>query len=152
MIIRLLITIALLSVLTGPVRAENRTLTDQASVDQRIRDFMEQANAGHVEQAYNALRPFLGVSVDAYNQSARDAADYFQKVFARAGIPLAPSQVRRQAISADFYRTTWLQKFPAAAIAWRFTFYQPDTGWKLVGISYSTELDDLYRTLDRSPD
>lgn len=107
--------------------------------------FMDRVTEGDIQAAYRHLRPHLGVDSQPYDQSAKDAADYFSRVQEQAGKTLDTNQVRTQVIANDFTRINWLQKFRSAAIAWQFTFYRPDTdGWKLVGVSYSTDIEYLY--------
>lgn len=108
--------------------------------------FMDTVVKGDIQAAYRQLRPHLGVDNQPYDQSARDAADYFDQVQDQAGKTLDTSQVRTEVIANDFTRISWLQKFRSAAIAWEFTFYRPDDdGWKLVGVSYSTDIEYLYQ-------
>jgi TnpA family transposase len=107
--------------------------------------FMDTVAKGDIQAAYRHLRPHLGVDNQPYDQSAKDAAGYFSQVKEQAGKTLNTSQVRTEVIANDFTRISWLQKFRSAAIAWEFTFYRPDAdGWKLVGVSYSTDIEYLY--------
>ncbi|MBW4934328.1 hypothetical protein [Marinobacter sp. F4206] len=124
-------------------------LSTREAIRQQTGAFMDMIANGRVVAAYNSLRPFLGVDAGAYDESAKEAATYFQQVRQQAGEPVGSSHVTTEVIASDFTRETWLQKFEAAAIAWRFTYYQPDvSGWKLMGVSYSTELDALYHSPD----
>lgn len=135
---------ALLFTMAGPLTAQ--TLESQTQTAEKTRAFMTQTVSGNIQEAYKALRPYLGVDAAPYDQSAEDAADYFRQVTEKVGKPVGSTHVKTETIANDFIRETWLQKFTAAAIAWHFTFYQPDgNGWKLVGISYSTDMSDLYR-------
>lgn len=142
-IIQLLLVTAM--TLSQIALAEPGTLASPEAMDSRTGQFMEQVAAGEVSAAYRSLRPFLGVAAEPYDASATEARDYFRQVAERVGATLAVNAARREAIGKDFYRITWLQKFETAAIAWTFTFYQPDSGYKLVGVSYSTELSELYQ-------
>ncbi len=134
----------LFATLACPLAAQ--TLESQAQTAEKTREFMARTVAGDIRKAYRTLRPFLGVDATPYDQSAEDAANYFRQVTEKVGEPVGSTHVKTETIANDFIRETWLQKFPAAAIAWHFTFYQPgENGWKLVGISYSTDISDLYR-------
>lgn len=148
MIARLSLILLVVAGIAPPVNAE--TLSTPAALAEQTREFMEKAAEGEINAAYTGIRPFLGVPVDAFDASADEASVYFSKVRDKAGKTLDYARVRHEAIADDFHRVVWLQKFAAAAIAWTFTFYQPDDGWKLVGVSYSTTIDDLYQTV-RSP-
>ncbi|WP_166263907.1 hypothetical protein [Marinobacter caseinilyticus] len=131
---------------TGAVAQESDPSlpTRQAMTDQ-TEAFMAKLAQTKTLQAYQSIRPYLGVSVSAFDQSAADAETYFQKVTDKAGHAVDYDQVLSESIGNHFHHVVWLQKFPAAAMAWTFTFYQPKEGWKLVGVSYSTELGALYR-------
>ncbi|SFM78781.1 hypothetical protein [Marinobacter zhejiangensis] len=120
-------------------------LSDPTAIRAQTEAFMASVADNRIEHAYQQLRPFLGVAQAPFDQSATEASAYFQRVTDQVGQPLASVLVRSEGIGDEFYRETWLQKFNAAAIAWTFTFYQPDTGWKLVGVSYSTDLEALYQ-------
>lgn len=143
--IKILSGAALLFILASPLTAQ--TLENQTQTAEKTQSFMTEIVSGNVQGAYQAFRPYLGVSASPYDHSAKEAVAYFQKVAEKAGKSIASSHVKTETIADDFIRETWLQKFQAAAIAWQFTFYQPDeNGWKLVGISYSTDISDLYHS------
>ncbi|WP_373000500.1 hypothetical protein [Marinobacter sp.] len=128
--------------------AKANTVEGQAQLRSLTSLFMEKTSAGDIAAAYRSLRPYLGVEAAPYDRSAADAADYFARVTEKAGQPVGRSHVRTETIGSDFTREIWLQKFEAAAIVWRFTFYQPTgDGWKLVGVSYSTDMEPLYQPL-----
>lgn len=132
---------------TSPLHAAAAdTLDSRSAVQQETGVFMDSIAEGKLQAAYQHLRPHLGVDTEPYDQSARDAADYFDQVADKAGKTVATSHVLTEVIADDFTRETWLQKFRSAAIAWQFTFYRPDdSGWKLVGVSYSTDIENLYQ-------
>ncbi|MBW0147392.1 hypothetical protein [Marinobacter arenosus] len=145
-------TISLLTLiwlLTASSMTVAEVLATREDIRKQTGSFMDMIASGRIVAAYSSLRPYLGVDSGAYDDSAKEAATYFQQVRKQAGEPVGSSHVATEIIASDFTRETWLQKFEAAAIAWRFTYYQPDvSGWKLVGVSYSTELDDLYHTAE----
>lgn len=133
-----------LLLMTLPLSAAADTLASQDRIQPKTEAFMTQAANGEIAEAYASLAPYLGVPRAPFDASAKEADGYFQKVFDRAGKTIGTSRVRQEAIANDFYRETWLQKFAEAAMAWQFTFYQADKGWKLVGISYTTDIESLY--------
>lgn len=148
--VRTLIPLLLSTVLLMPASAlaeppADQVLQDRQAIHTQTGDFMTRVADNQVEAAYQQLRPFLGVASDPFDQSAREANAYFQLVTGQVGQPLASVYLRSEGIGEHFYRETWLQKFNAAAIAWTFTFYRPNDDWKLVGVSYSTDLDTLYQ-------
>lgn len=120
------------------------TLGDPEQIQPRTQAFMNQVASGEVAEAYSSLASYLGVPRAPFDASAKEADGYFQKVFDRAGKTVGTARVKQEAIGDVFYRETWLQKFAEAAMAWQFTFYQADEGWKLVGISYTTDIESLY--------
>lgn len=147
---RTLIPLLLVTTLLMPAgsRAEpsvGLALPDRQAVHTQTSDFMARVASNQVEAAYQQLRPFLGVASEPFDQSAREANAYFQMVTGQVGQPLASVHLHSDGIGEHFYRETWLQKFNTAAIAWTLTFYRPHDDWKLVGVSYSTDLDALYQ-------
>lgn len=144
MIHRLFLSLLLLSISLAS-RAE--TLADPAAAAKATQSFMDQAHAGKVGDAYGLLTPYLGVESEPYKKTASEADGFFQKVFNQVGKPLSSAIVRQETIDGHFYRITWLQKYATAAFVWQFSFYQPDSGWRLVGVTYSTDVDFLYKAL-----
>ena len=140
----LLASLCLILLSLGTLAAHADTLSDPDSIEPKTRTFMQQVAKGRITEAYSGLASYLGVSREPFDASAREADIYFQKVFDRAGTTLGVDRVKREAIDDHFYRETWLQKFAEAAMAWQFTFYQADGDWKLVGISYTTDIESLY--------
>ncbi|MDX1458822.1 MAG: hypothetical protein R3276_14620 [Marinobacter sp.] len=142
---RLSLLLPLLFVLTATsLSATGDTLDNREALHTQTGAFMAQVRNNEIRAAYQLVRPYLGVATEPYDQSANEAVEYFKRVTERVGQPLAASHVKTEAIGNDFYRETWLQKFEAAAIAWTFTFYRPRADWKLVGVSYSTDIESLY--------
>lgn len=142
--------LALTWLLSTATNAAAEALSSREEIRQQTGAFMDMIASGRIIAAYNSLRPYLGVDPDAHDNAAKEAAAYFQQVKQFAGDPVGSSPVLTAIIANDFTRESWLQKFEAAAIAWRFTYYQPaGNGWKLLDVSYSTELDDLYQTLEK---
>ncbi|MDG5500727.1 hypothetical protein [Marinobacter sp. BGYM27] len=121
------------------------SLPSATAMSDATEQFMATAASGDISRAYKDLAPYLGVPREAFDASAAEAHTYFRKVFDRAGKPVGKTRVAREKIEDDFYREVWLQKFAEAAIAWEFTFYQATQGWKLVGVSYTTDIESLYR-------
>ena len=143
-IVTLFALIWVLSTSAAATAAE--TLATREDIRQQTGAFMDMIASGRIVAAYNSLRPYLGITAVAHDASAKEAAAHFQQLQQDIGRPVGSSRVRNEVIADDFTREIWLQKFESAAIAWRLTFYQPDvSGWKLVEISYSPELDALFR-------
>lgn len=130
--------------ISTPLFAE--TLANRDLVRQQTGAFMDMIASGRVAAAYNSMRPYLGIEPEVYDLAVREAATYFQQVNQTLGDAVGSSRVKVEVIANDFTRETWLQKFEADAIAWHFTYYQPDgNGWKLVEVRHSTDLDRLFR-------
>ncbi len=141
--------LAMLAALFWPQAASADSLKSHQTVDEAVQHFMTLADQGNLAKSYAYLHAYLGVSGDAYDKAAQKAVQYFQQVFKQVGKPSGAVLVRREAIKNQFYRVTMLQKFPSAAFAWQFTFYRPGDGWELVGVSYTTDIDDLYQTVEK---
>lgn len=144
---RLLLTL-LLTLTTTVTLASSQGLDSEAEIHRNTDTFMAEVSNSKITAAYQHLRPYLGVDAEPYDQSASEATEYFKRVIDRVGQPLGYAHVETETIGEDFYRETWLQKFGAAAIAWTFTFYRPVDNWKVVGVSYTTDIEPLYRKLD----
>lgn len=142
-----LITLALTLLLSSiaAARAEGKTLNDRSAAQAQTATFMDHVSKDDITGAYQSMRNFLGVPADAFDKAGQEAAKYFKQVHERAGETLSTETVKAESIADDFYRISSIQKFPAAAIAWQFTFYQPTDGWKLVGVTYTTDLEALYK-------
>lgn len=137
--------------LLTPLLAQADSLESRKMADKAVSTFIQQADQGNVDQAYLGLRPYLGVEVDAYDKAAKKAVTYFKEVFDKVGKPVGDAVVKREQIGDSFYRISLLQKYQSAAFEWQFTFYQPKKGWQVVGVSYSTDIDDLYQTVPGTP-
>lgn len=141
--------IFLAGLLLWPMAALADSLPSHQAADQAAEHFMELADQGKLGDAYAYFRNYLGVDAAAYEKSGKKAEAYFKQVFQNAGSPIGAVLVDRQAIGHQLYRVTMLQKYGSAAIAWQFTFYQPKQGWLLVDISSSTNINDLFRPVEK---
>lgn len=136
---------ALAMLFSAPAWAQD-SLESRDQIRAANQGFMTKAASNEVRAAYQELRPYLGVAAEPFDKSATEAVSYFARVNETVGSAVGHSHVKTEVIGDDFTRETWLHKFGAAAIAWQFTYYQArDDGWKLVGVSYSTEVEDLYQ-------
>lgn len=137
---------ALCWLISLPTWADEATLADRDAVEQQTNDFMAKLHDGRVLAAYRSMEDVLGVEAEGFEEQGESARDFFRQVRERVGDPIDHDRVRTASIKNHFYRLDYLQKFEGAALAWEFTFYRPENKWLLVGVSYSTELEHLYRT------
>ena len=141
-----LLTVLLIFIPLTALADEPRGLDHRDAVLEASEQFMNHLQEDRVLTAYETLAPILGVDAAPYERSAEEAHQFFGQVYQQIGEPLSWAQVLEEYIDDHFLRLTFLQKFESAAFAWEMTFYRPDTHWRLVGISYTTDLDRLYRT------
>lgn len=115
---------------------EARALADRA---------MAQVKAGKPTQAYEVMRPHwplpkaeidaLGAQTDAQRAT----------IDARFGRSLDTEFVGTQKIGEAFVRFVYIERYQRHALVWQFTFYRPSDGWVVNSVSYSDQLEPLYR-------
>ena len=61
------------------------------------------------------------------------------------GKPLSYALLEKESVGNHFYQVTYLLKYESAALVWKLNYYQPQQGWKLVDISYNTDINALFK-------
>ncbi|MCP5161514.1 MAG: hypothetical protein H7A00_07580 [Hahellaceae bacterium] len=132
-----------LSTFTSDLYAE--TIAGTPEVTKLSEQFMKKIQEGNTLGAYSSMTRFLGVDAGQFDQFGQTANDYMSKVHKQIGAPLSFDLLSSEAIKQHFYRQTYLLKYPQAALVWRLTYYNASQGWQLVGIDYSTDIEQLYK-------
>jgi|GEM_PF-1122391 len=124
--------------------AQAKTLADRQKVDQLSEQFMAQLAQGETENAYTLLSAYLGVDFEQFNQRARKVAQDMKMVQQSTGKALSYDLLKTQSVKDHFYKVSYLLKFPSAALIWELNYYQPESGWVLVDVSYNADINALF--------
>ena len=142
---KLLLTIMVVSLFATSNQVLAKPLSDKAKVDQVSEQFMTQILAGEIEQAYSQLSAYLGVSPEQFNERSKKIVQDMAKLEQSVGKPLAFAKLKQQSVDEHFYKITYLLKFQTAALIWELNYYQPEQGWKLVDVSFNTDINALFK-------
>jgi hypothetical protein len=137
----------LMMLLTIDVQA--RTLNDENAARKVADQFMTQLTSGEVESGYNLLSAYVGVDFDQFNARGKKIANDLKQIEASTGKPIAFALLSTQTVPTHFLKLTYLLKFASAAIVWELNFYQPEAGWNLVDVSYHTDINKLFRLVEK---
>ncbi len=127
------------------ITAKAATLNETSQVTQLTTEFMKELQAGNTPGAYAAVTKYLGVDAQQFEAYGRTAHDYMSKVNKEIGPAISFDLLANEAVKQHLLRQTYLLKYEEAALVWRFTFYNSGKGWRLVGVDYSTDVEQLYQ-------
>jgi len=99
---------------------------------------------GNTEQAYKDIIPTAGEEKERFTQQGMSVSTYMTKVREQIGEPVSFDLITTQSIKDHFFKQKYLLKFDNAAIVWEINYYQPREGWKLVDITYNTDIEALF--------
>ena len=105
---------------------------------------MSQLMSGEFESAYSLMTAYIGVNITQFEERGKKAAEAMKQMEKTQGKPLSYALLKTQSVGEHFYKATYLLKYSAAALVWEFNYYQPDKGWKLVDISFNTNINALF--------
>jgi len=106
--------------------------------------FMSALLKGNTEQAYKEIIPSAGDEKERFTQQGMSVSAYMTKVREQIGEPISFDLIATQSIKEHFFKQKYLLKFDNAAIVWEINYYQPKQGWKLVDITYNTDIEALF--------
>ncbi len=106
--------------------------------------FMSALLKGNTEQAYKEIIPVAGTEKERFTQQGLSVSAYMTKVREQIGEPVSFDLIATQSIKDHFFKQKYLLKFDNAAIVWEINYYQPTQGWKLVDITYNTDIEALF--------
>jgi hypothetical protein len=106
--------------------------------------FMSALLKGNTEQAYKEIIPAAGDEKERFTQQGMSVSAYMTKVREQIGEPISFDLIATQSIKEHFFKQKYLLKFDNAAIVWEINYYQPKQGWKLVDITYNTDIEALF--------
>jgi hypothetical protein len=105
---------------------------------------MTQLISGELESAYSLMSAYIGVNPSQFEERGKRASHDMQQVEQNQGKPLSFALLKEQSIGEHFHKISYLLKYKAAAIICSLNYYQPEKGWQLVDISFSTDIDSLF--------
>jgi len=105
---------------------------------------MSQLVSGDFESAYSLMSSYIGVDSQKFEERGKKAAQALKQINQSQGKPLSFAQLKSQSVGEHFYKITYLLKYQAAALIWELNYYQPEQGWKLVDVSYNTDINALF--------
>ena len=105
---------------------------------------MSQLVAGDFDSAYSFMSSYIGVNPQKFEERGKKTAQTLKQINQSQGKPLSFVHLKNQSVDEHFYKISYLLKYQAAALIWELNYYQPERGWKLVDISYNTDINALF--------
>ena len=118
------------------------SLRSQVDLEQASELFLSNVVAGDVGAAYRAIAPYRSGGAQV---PLSDAESQRQSVRKRLGLSLGFDRLALEPAGARLVRITYLERFDAGALVWRFLFYRADASWQLMSLERSEDLGDLFR-------
>jgi len=122
-----------------------KDLSDTKKIDQVSEYFMEQLLTGEIESGYSLMSAYLGVDINSFVEKGKKADNDIRQLQKSIGKPLSYALLKQENVGEHFYKLTYLLKYQAAALVWEINYYQPDSGWKLVDISFNGDINALFK-------
>lgn len=131
--------------LTLSVYSQAKSLESQDQADKVSDFFMSQVLSGDVSSAYALIAAYLGVDAASFEEQGKKAELSLKQLNDNLGKPLSSAVLKKQSVGEHFYKITYLLKYESAALVWELNYYQPQQGWKLVDISFNTDINSLFK-------
>ena len=124
--------------------ASAKELSDTKKIAQVSEYFMGQLLSGEIESGYSLMSAYLGVDINGFIEKGKKADNDIRQLQNSIGKPLSYALLKQENVGEHFYKLTYLLKYQAAALVWEINYYQPDSGWKLVDISFNGDINALF--------
>jgi len=134
--------LALLLAFTSSAYA--KTIPDTDKVLQVSNHFMGQVTAGDTKSALSLISAYLGIDASHFEQRSNTLIDNMKRVETSYGKALSFAKLDEQNVGDHFFKIRYLLKFQQAALIWEMNYYQPQSGWHLVDVSMSTDINKLF--------
>ena len=138
-------SLLLVSLFTFTLLSQAKTLENQDKIDKVSDFFMSQVLSGDVSAAFSLISAYLGTDASSFEERGKKAELSLGQLSKNLGKPLSYALLDKQSVCEHFYKTTYLLKYESAALVWELNYYQPQQGWKLVDISFNTNIDSLFK-------
>ena len=139
------LAIILIALTSQPVAAE---MIREASKTKLV---TEQIMAYFVEEQFvegiDIAKKFWPLPPAELDGLANQIATQWEVVKQRYGNTTGHEFLRVDRLGSSFVRLYYLHKFDNHAIYWRFTFYKPEEGWVINGITFQDDLHFLFETV-----
>lgn len=122
----------------------SKSIDNTDKVEQVSDQFMTQVTQGDAESALSLIGAYLGVDTASFEQRASKIVNDMKRIETSAGKALSFAKIDTRRVGEHFYQVRYLLKFRQAALVWELNYYQPDTGWQLVDVSFNTDIDSLF--------
>ncbi|MCP5207652.1 MAG: hypothetical protein H7A01_10645 [Hahellaceae bacterium] len=120
------------------------TLKDSAQVANYSQKFITLIESDKAADAYDVLSPFVTASSQEFDGIKSKALSNIEMIKAELGKPLSSQFLKRESVADHFERHSYLVKYRKAAIVWQVTWYQPDSGWQVIAVNFSANVDPFY--------
>ena len=124
--------------------AWSKSIGSTDKVEQVSDHFMTQVTQGDSQSALSLIDAYLGVDTASFEQRASKIVNDMKRIETSAGKALSFAKIDTRRVGEHFYQVRYLLKFQQAALVWELNYYQPDTGWQLVDVSFNTDIDSLF--------
>lgn len=135
--------ILLLALFANSLQA--KVLEDTDKADKVSDHFMSQIAQGEVSAAFSLIGVYLGVDAAGFEERGKKAEMSLSQLNKTLGKPLSYALLEKQAVGNHFYKIIYLLKYESAALVWEINYYQPQEGWKLVDITFNTDINALFK-------
>ena len=115
--------------------SETKSLSDKIMQHFLKAEFVKGLN---IAKAYWPLPP---VEIDGLANQINTQWSIVQQRF---GESTGMEFIKEERLGKSFVRYYYLHKFLNHAIYWRFTYYKPETEWKINGITFKDNLESLF--------
>lgn len=106
---------------------------------------MGQIFNGEVQAAYSLLSAYVSTDPELLIERGKKVANDMLQVEKSAGKPLSFDLIETQSVGEHFYKVTYLLKYDSNVLIWNINYYQPDQGWRLVDVSFNTDINALFK-------
>jgi len=121
-----------------------KPLASKTKIDKVNDFFMSQLLSGEFEAAYSLISAYIGINAAQFEERGKKTAVSMAQIQQTQGKPISFDLLKKQSVGEHFYKVTYLLKYESAALVWSLNYYQPSKGWKLVDVSFNTDINALF--------
>ncbi|PIE43938.1 MAG: hypothetical protein CSA50_03005 [Gammaproteobacteria bacterium] len=141
-------TLSFCLLMVSNTAALSAKITDSTNLIKVSHAFIELIAQDKTSRAYDTLRDYALASNSEFANIKSEAMAKAAQIKAQLGPSTGTALVKKERIENHFEKHTYLIKYGKAALVWEMTFYQANKGWQVMGVSFNTQIANLYRTVN----
>ena len=140
-----LLSIAIVLLLAGTASAQTQTIASESECRVLADRAVAMMAQDKFPEAIKLMSPFTTLPQERLVKLGQQFTGQRQKLLPVLGKRVAVEFIRQEKVGDSMLRYLYLEKFENNALVVWFTFYRPESGWKLIDLGWFDKPQNLFK-------